>query len=184
MRDSTRLAAIQTWIEAWPDLVPLHASTHPANQESLASLIRAHPYLQGSLAEAVLGLRIGSIDRPHAIVQDGSTPIEHYLHGVVHRIEGDFWNAKYWFRQIQDHPLLAQMGDHMLDGLGALGILEQAKSLQMFDDQHPFSPQRLVDAQAAAQASSLSDSLRLVRQIAHTEWESLWQLVQVDLPAD
>jgi hypothetical protein len=33
-------------------------------------------------------------------VQDlESNPIAAYLHGIIHRREGDFWNANYWFRQ-------------------------------------------------------------------------------------
>jgi hypothetical protein len=53
---------------------------------------------------SLLLLQAGEFERSHSIVQamSGSDPA--YIHGMAHRIEGDFWNAKYWFRRSKKHP--------------------------------------------------------------------------------
>ena len=33
----------------------------------------------------------------HAIVQDLEDPVAYRIHGLVHRIEGDAANARYWY---------------------------------------------------------------------------------------
>jgi len=55
---------------------------------------------------SLLLLQAGEFKRSHSIVQamSGSDPA--YIHGMVHRAEGDFWNAKYWFRRSKKHPAL------------------------------------------------------------------------------
>src|SRR5271166_5688653 len=55
---------------------------------------------------SLLLLQAGEFKRSHSIVQamSGSDPA--YIHGMVHRVEGDFWNAKYWFRRSKKHPAL------------------------------------------------------------------------------
>ena len=37
----------------------------------------------------------------HNIAQDIPTNFGSYLHGLLHRIEGDNWNAGYWYRQAE-----------------------------------------------------------------------------------
>ena len=53
---------------------------------------------------SLLLLQAGEFERSHSIVQamSGSDPA--YIHGMIHRAEGDFWNAKYWFRRSKKHP--------------------------------------------------------------------------------
>jgi len=33
----------------------------------------------------------------HNIAQDYSDPIANWIHAVLHKIEGDVWNSKYWY---------------------------------------------------------------------------------------
>ncbi|OYY50540.1 MAG: hypothetical protein B7X95_05865 [Methylophilaceae bacterium 17-44-8] len=36
-------------------------------------------------------------DGAHRIAQDYSDPIANWIHAVLHKIEGDVWNSKYWY---------------------------------------------------------------------------------------
>ena len=36
-------------------------------------------------------------DDAHNIVQDFSDPIACWIHAVLHKIEGDAWNSRYWY---------------------------------------------------------------------------------------
>lgn len=43
----------------------------------------------------------------HNIAQDYADPTAHWLHAVLHKIEGDEWNSRYWYahsagRQYED----------------------------------------------------------------------------------
>jgi len=44
-----------------------------------------------------------SLDESHTISQGIATPEGSFWHGIMHRREGDFSNAKYWFRKVGPH---------------------------------------------------------------------------------
>jgi hypothetical protein len=48
---------------------------------------------------SLLFLAAGGLDQAHRIVQEISTSDGAYIHGMVHRIDDDFDNARYWFRR-------------------------------------------------------------------------------------
>jgi len=41
----------------------------------------------------------------HAIVEKMDSPLAARIHGLLHSIEGDQWNADYWYRQAGKPPL-------------------------------------------------------------------------------
>jgi hypothetical protein len=49
------------------------------------------------------------IDEGHGICQDIATPSGSYWHGIVHRREPDYGNAKYWFRHLGPHEIFAAL---------------------------------------------------------------------------
>src|SRR5262245_6497073 len=53
---------------------------------------------------AGLWLRFNYLDESHKISQDIDTPEGSFWHGILHRREGDYDNAKYWFRRVGTHP--------------------------------------------------------------------------------
>jgi hypothetical protein len=58
---------------------------------------------------SLLLLAAGDLETSHRLVQDRLTADGNYLHGLVHRIEGDFGNARYWFRRTPVHPTAAEI---------------------------------------------------------------------------
>jgi Tfp pilus assembly protein PilF len=51
------------------------------------------------LRRAVDLLAEGDWEAAHTIVQDDPSSLAAWLHGIVHLLEGDTSNARYWYRQ-------------------------------------------------------------------------------------
>ena len=76
-------------------------------------------------ALAALWLAANELDRSHRISQSIDDPDGSYLHGVMHRREGDFDNAKYWFRRASNHPVEAALADaHPNDYRDAISFVD------------------------------------------------------------
>jgi hypothetical protein len=54
------------------------------------------------------------LDESHTISQSIETPSGSYWHAIMHRREGDFSNAKYWFRRVGRHPVFDEMDYQVL----------------------------------------------------------------------
>jgi hypothetical protein len=50
-------------------------------------------------SRSLLLMAAGDLDQAHRIVQTMSTSEGAYIHGLIHRVEDDFDNARYWFRR-------------------------------------------------------------------------------------
>jgi hypothetical protein len=46
-----------------------------------------------------------NLEKSHALSQQIKNATGSYWHGIMHRMEGDYWNSKYWFRQVGRHPV-------------------------------------------------------------------------------
>src|ERR1700730_427089 len=55
-------------------------------------------------ARSLLLLAAGDIEAAHRIAQESSSADGAYVHGMIHRIEDDFDNARYWFFRAGVHP--------------------------------------------------------------------------------
>jgi hypothetical protein len=52
-----------------------------------------------ALSTAIRHLRRGDWQKAHEIVQNDNTDMGFWAHGIVHLLEGDVGNARYWFRR-------------------------------------------------------------------------------------
>jgi hypothetical protein len=52
---------------------------------------------KNALSMAVEAALAGDWEKSHNIAQDFSDPIANWIHAVLHKIEGDESNSKYWY---------------------------------------------------------------------------------------
>ena len=56
---------------------------------------------EAPLARAVELLGAGAWQQAHEIVQKEESALAAWLHGIVHTLEGDLDNARYWYRKAE-----------------------------------------------------------------------------------
>lgn len=153
--------AANQWIERQSELMPICARNESSQSESLKELLATQKDLLGSNREAMLWLRIGLIERPHDIVQSATKGIPAYIHGVVHRLEGDYWNANYWFRRVGNSELIQDIAS----------AISQNSIVDSFD---PADFTNQVETWNSTKDSAKSAELR---RIATLEWKALWAML-------
>jgi hypothetical protein len=156
--EKKRLEEVIEWLDESAEPMPLVALDSSPGEQRVLGWLQRYPILVDEPLEAMLWVRLGMIDRAHEIVQDATNGIRAYIHGIIHRLEGDFWNANYWFRQVRSPELISRIAETVGAGL----------------DDKPFEPARFTDAvEAWRNASSATDVSRL-QEIAQREWQAIW----------
>jgi hypothetical protein len=68
------------------------------------------------------------LDESHRISQEIETPTGSFWHGIMHRREGDFGNAKYWFRRVGPHSVFERLAERAESFLGEAAGSSASKS--------------------------------------------------------
>ncbi|MDF2721498.1 MAG: hypothetical protein K0Q59_1173 [Paenibacillus sp.] len=103
------------------------------------------------MAKAVIaGLHLwnDSLAASHSISQHLETPEGSFWHAIMHRMEGDYWNSKYWYKQVGNHAVyrsLRQAAIRLADQHG-LGASSAKASIEPLLQNSDWSPYRFVDA--------------------------------------
>ena len=90
------------------------------------------------------------LDRSHSISQEIHTAEGSYLHGIMHRREGDYSNAKYWFRKAGDLEFFDGLAKQIQGDSSVLPTVK--KEFVQFD---PFLLTDLVSQSSTAEKYSL-----------------------------
>ncbi len=141
---------------------------------SLGSAFRPHAVRNRDMASACLAglwLYHDFLDESHALSQEISTTTGSYWHGILHRREPDYPNAKYWFRRVGDHPVFEPL--HLAAGemAAAQKLPSSAKFLATQSKWEPFAFVDLCESSLAGH----SPCEMLCQQVQMREWEILFE---------
>lgn len=133
---------------------------------------------------AGLHLRNDSLDASHSYAQE----IEHdatgaYWHGIMHRMEGDFFNSKYWFRLAGRHPAMELTRQRVAEWLGSepetLSSISDPNArgvLSSFRSEAGWDSSRFVDLIVWQEKQAATDEARSVlKKIQRIEIEALFE---------
>jgi hypothetical protein len=152
---------------------PNYAAKRALEQATMASAFAHVTIVDRDMAMCCLAgawLVHDFLDESHQKSQSVETSSGSYWHGVMHRREGDFSNAKYWFRHVGPHEVAVELGQHVR----ALAADESSQSLaeRIAPGRH-FDPYAMVDAcQAALREGGEMEAF--CRRVQQVEWELLF----------
>jgi hypothetical protein len=127
----------------------------------------------GQMAECCIAgvwLLYDYLDESHTISQGIDTTSGSFWHAIMHRREGDFSNAKYWLRNVGQHPVFPALAEqaHV-----AASLREAHASFEETGLRGDWDPFAFVDlCQAVVRGQSASRELCL--DIQQAEWELLF----------
>ena len=173
-RVQTEIATMQAEFSAYdypPSIARLVDPKLPAtvavdylNCLDFEAAVAPHPVVDVEMARACtsgLWLKHDFLDRSHEISQRIASATGSFWHGIMHRGEGDFSNAKYWFRKVGEHPIFP-----------SLAAAAHAIDADQFTDSRRWDPYHFVDRCAAVADQAAPDAL--LREVAAAEWDLLF----------
>ena len=128
--------------------------------------------LPAAVASALL-LWNDDLDGAHTLSQALPDALGSWLHGTMHRREGDFPNSKYWFHRVGTHAGFAQMARRAATAVAAAGG-QPAPELRALAER--WDPYAFVDLCAGAAARRPTSSTALLEAVQAAELDLLTEL--------
>lgn len=140
-----------------------------ALEAELGSIFHAQPVPapQRELVRALLLLWHDHLDASHTISQGIENRDGSLVHAIMHRREPDYWNSKYWWRRVGEHPCFGELGEQ------ATALLEGGNQTSLsrrlvFGGR--WNPDAFVDAfEAAADLAPDSPQIQILRAVQQIE---------------
>ena len=108
--------------------------------ERVSGTLKVDENQAGSIVCALLLLN-DDLKSSHVISQNIYTSSGSYLHGIIHRREGDFSNARFWFNRVNHHSAFPAIVARLKEAR----ISSPSAELSRFLEQNEWSPFDFVD---------------------------------------
>ncbi len=110
------------------------------------------------------------LDKSHTLSQGIETSTGSFWHAIMHRREGDFNNAKYWYGKCRNHPSMAEMARRGSQLVTASPASDHARAII----ERGWDAYALVDfMESFYDAADDHPPLKLAQQLQRMEWEIL-----------
>ena len=141
----------------------------------------------GRLVLAGLYQKNDDLGSSHTLCQEAGAKTDlleaSYWHGIVHRREPDFPNARHWFRKVEGSPLLAEIERDVIDYLQrVLQVPDYGRAretafqlLRHLHDRGTWDPVYVVDLCEACVEEGCREKLRLLEEIQETEFDAVFR---------
>jgi hypothetical protein len=110
------------------------------------------------------------LDESHTISQSLHSPTGSLWHAIMHRREGDFANAKYWYARCRHHPAYPAIA---AEGAAALKDSHQAPTLAALV-RGEWDPDGFVDVVSAIHDKPADPMYAAAVQLQRAEWQGVF----------
>jgi hypothetical protein len=178
-----KLAVIRELLDGFP-LAPIDAG-RPCDAVlpklkalNIESLFEPREVVDRSMAACCIsGLWLwhNYLDESHRISQEIETSAGSAWHGMMHRREGDFWNANYWFARVKDESLFPPMAINKGFVDFEPSECEYSEKLQRLCMGQPWSPKVFTDEVERILIKGRKEEIEGAVRVAAVEWRTLFR---------